>query len=105
MKLGQKVLLYLKRIIFWLGWLVLTGVFVFVCILLLEVSEAAQQDENCLFNATSVDDIDFDTAFNTAECNIKLYSTTITITFANTTITTTATIIINLQENVKILAP
>ena len=98
MKLGQKVLLYLKRVMSWLGWLVLTGVFVFVCILLLDVSEAAQQDEDCLFNATSVDDIDFDTAVNTAECNLRLYSTTIAITFANLLIPTIFSFIVTLEE-------
>ena len=98
MKLGQKVLLYLKRVMFWLAWLVLTGVFVFVCTLLLDVSEAAQQDEDCVLNATSVDDIDFDTAFNTAECNIRLYSTTITITFANLRLPIIFSFIVTLEE-------
>jgi len=91
-------LLYLKRVMFWLGWLLLTGVFVFVCILLLDVSEAAQQDEDCVFNATSVDDIDFTTAVNTAECNLRLYSTTIAITFANLLIPTIFSFIVTLEE-------
>lgn len=95
MKLGQKVLLYFKRGMFWLGWLVLTGVFVLVCTLLLDVSEKAQQDEDCVL---TVDDIDFNTAVKTAECNIRLYSTTITITLANFLIPTIFSFIVTLEE-------
>ena len=91
MRLSEKVLLYLKRALAWLAWLGITGGFVLGLTFLFDLSE-----ESCpgLNNIS----IDLDSSFNTALCYVKLYSTTLTITFANLLLPIIFSIIVTFEE-------
>ena len=91
MKLAEKILLLIKRLTVWLAWLAVTVIFVFFLSKLFNLST-----ETCpgLNNIS----LDLESAFDTAVCYLKLYSTTLVITIANLILPIIVSLIVTFED-------
>ena len=91
MKLAEKILLNLKRLLAWIFWIIVTLLFVE---LLLQIRKLTTNSCPGLTNIS----FDFDSALDTAICYLKLYSITIIITIANLLVPIIFSFIVNYED-------
>ena len=91
MKLAEKILLLIKRLTVWLVWLLVTAIFV---IFLLELFDESTETCPGLNNIS----LDLESAFDTAVCYIKLYSTTLVITISNLILPIIFSVIVTFED-------
>ena len=98
MKLSQRVILYLKRVLAWLVWIAITGSFVYLILYLSKLSGQTSTDDRCPDFNNLVSNSNLDDAVNAAICYIKKYSQTFTITIANLLIPIIFSYIVTFEE-------